>query len=204
MEKVLLFGGTFDPPHNGHMALLSACLAAVKPDIAVVMPAGTPPHKRQSATPGHLRAEMCECFTQLSPCVQVSRWELCQTGKNYTVDTLCMLHGKYPSARLYLCLGSDMLLSFRSWRRWRDILKLSALVVHSRENGDEPALAAMAAALAADGAEVVFAPGCVLQISSTQVRRLAEQGAPVSHLVPAVVQQVIGREKLYRQNAQTP
>ena len=58
MEKLLLFGGTFDPPHNGHMALLSACLAAVQPNRALVMPAGVPPHKQASATPGDLRAEM--------------------------------------------------------------------------------------------------------------------------------------------------
>ena len=91
MEKLLLFGGTFDPPHNGHMALLSASLAAVQPNRALVMPAGVPPHKQASATPGALRAEMCGCFRALSPCVEVSLWEMGQGGKNYTVDTLCML-----------------------------------------------------------------------------------------------------------------
>ena len=82
MEKLLLFGGTFDPPHNGHMALLSACLAAVRPHRALVMPAGVPPHKQASATPGPLRAEMCGCFKALSPCVEVSRWELGQDRKS--------------------------------------------------------------------------------------------------------------------------
>ena len=161
-QKIILFGGTFDPPHNGHMALLSACLAAVQPNRALVMPAGVPPHKQASATPGALRAEMCGCFRALSPCVEVSLWEMGQGGKNYTVDTLCMLQKAYPGARLHLCLGSDMLLSFRAWRRWRDILRISALVVHSRENGDEPALAAAAQALTAEGADILFAPGTVL------------------------------------------
>ena len=78
MEKLLLFGGTFDPPHNGHMALLSACLAAVQPNRALVLPAGVPPHKQASATPGTLRAEMCGCFRALSPCVEVSLWEMGQ------------------------------------------------------------------------------------------------------------------------------
>ena len=107
MEKLLLFGGTFDPPHNGHMALLSACLAAVRPHRALVMPAGVPPHKQASATPGLLRAEMCGCFKALSPCVEVSRWELGKGGRNYTVDTLRMLKNTFPGARLHLCLGSD-------------------------------------------------------------------------------------------------
>ena len=185
MEKLLLFGGTFDPPHNGHMALLSACLAAVQPNRALVMPAGVPPHKQASATPGALRAEMCGCFRALSPCVEVSLWEMGQGGKNYTVDTLCML------------------LSFRAWRRWRDILRISALVVHSRENGDEPALAAAAQALAAEGADILFAPGTVLEISSTQVRALAARGGDISPLVPAEVQRIILREGLYRGGTDT-
>ena len=197
MEKLLLFGGTFDPPHNGHMALLSACLAAVRPHRALVMPAGVPPHKQASATPGPLRAEMCGCFKALSPCVEVSRWELGQGGRNYTVDTLRMLKNAFPGARLHLCLGSDMLLSFCEWRCWREILRLSALVVHSRENGDGPALSAAAQALEAQGAEVIFAPGTVLEISSTQVRALAARGGDISHLVPPGVRRVILREGLY-------
>ena len=129
--------------------------------------------------------------------------EMGQGGKNYTVDTLCMLQKAYPGARLHLCLGSDMLLSFRAWRRWRDILRISALVVHSRENGDEPALAAAAQALAAEGADILFAPGTVLEISSTQVRALAARGGDISPLVPAEVQRIILREGLYRGGTDT-
>ena len=65
--KTLLYGGTFDPPHNGHMNNLRAALALVQPDRALVMPAGTPPHKHASATPAELRLQMCACFTALSP-----------------------------------------------------------------------------------------------------------------------------------------
>ena len=72
--RTLLYGGTFDPPHNGHMNNLRAALALVQPDRALVMPAGTPPHKHASATPAELRLQMCACFTALSPAVQVSDW----------------------------------------------------------------------------------------------------------------------------------
>ena len=129
--------------------------------------------------------------------MEVSRWELGQVGRNYTVDTLRMLKNAFPGARLHLCLGSDMLLSFCEWRCWREILRLSALVVHSRENGDGPALSAAAQALEAQGAEVIFAPGTVLEISSTQVRALAARGGDISHLVPPGVRRVILREGLY-------
>ena len=135
--KILLYGGTFDPPHNGHMNNLRAALALVQPDRALVMPAGTPPHKHASATPAELRLQMCACFTALSPAVQVSDWEIRQGGRSYTVHTLEMLRGANPGAELYLCVGSDMLLTFGEWYRWQDMLKMAALVVESRTGTDE-------------------------------------------------------------------
>ena len=92
--KTLLYGGTFDPPHNGHMNNLRAALALVQPDRALVMPAGTPPHKHASATPAELRLQMCACFTALSPAVQVSDWEIRRGGRSYTVHTLEWLRGR--------------------------------------------------------------------------------------------------------------
>lgn len=66
VQKVLLYGGTFDPPHNRHMNNLRAALELVRPDKAIVMPAGIPPHKKASTTPGKVRLAMCQCFTALS------------------------------------------------------------------------------------------------------------------------------------------
>ena len=120
--KTLLYGGTFDPPHNGHMNNLRAALALVQPNRALVMPAGTPPHKHASATPAELRLQMCACFTALSPAVQVSDWEIRRGGRSYTVHTLEWLRGQDPDGALYLCVGSDMLLSFDGWHRWEDVL----------------------------------------------------------------------------------
>ena len=147
VQKVLLYGGTFDPPHNGHMNNLRAALELVRPDKAIVMPAGIPPHKKASATPGKVRLAMCQCFTALSPAVEVSDWEIAQGGRSYTVHTLEMLRDAYPGAELYLCVGSDMLLTFTQWYRWQDMLAMAALVVESREAGDEPALQVAAADL---------------------------------------------------------
>ena len=146
--KTLLYGGTFDPPHNGHMNNLRAALALVQPDRALVMPAGTPPHKHASATPAELRLQMCACFTALSPAVQVSDWEIRQGGRSYTVHTLEWLGGQDPDGALYLCVGSDMLLTFQEWYRWQDMLKMAALVVESRTGTDEAALHAAAQLLA--------------------------------------------------------
>ena len=153
--RLLLYGGTFDPPHNGHLNNLKAAAARVMPDLAVVMPAGVPPHKAASATPAALRLEMCRCFYELEgapalPKITVSDWEIRQAAggrRNYTVLTLEMLAKRYPEATLYLAVGSDMLETFREplsarFRKmylilpkestclYRRALKLSAYMIH--------------------------------------------------------------------------
>ena len=86
--KLLLFGGTFDPPHIGHMNLLRGAMQAVQPDLTIVMPAGVPPHKAASMTPGMWRYEMCACFLALEKeCggrIEISDWEIHRQGRNYT------------------------------------------------------------------------------------------------------------------------
>ena len=137
--KTLLYGGSFDPPHNGHLNNLRAAAACVRPDRVVVMPAGLSPFKQHTAAPAALRLEMCGCFRQLAqgeeavtPQLEVSSWEIAQaeTGRrNYTVLTVEMLAAQDPEGELYLAVGSDMLLSFDGWHRWQDILQLAHLVV---------------------------------------------------------------------------
>ena len=84
--KLLLYGGTFDPPHNGHLNNLRAAAGRVRPDLVVVMPAGVPPHKAASATPAALRLEMCRCFYALEgtpglPRLTVSDWKCARPGR---------------------------------------------------------------------------------------------------------------------------
>ena len=148
----------------------SAALALVRPDRAIVMPAGTPPHKQASTTPAALRLQMCACFTALSPVVEVSDWEIRRGGRSYTVHTLEWLRSCDPAAELYLCVGSDMLLTFTQWYRWQDMLAMAALVVESREAGDEPALQAAAADLTAQGGRVLFARAEAYPCASSNIR----------------------------------
>ena len=180
--KILLYGGTFDPPHNGHLNNLRAAAARVRPDRVVVMPAGLSPFKQRTSAPGTLRLEMCGCFRALAdspevPQLEVSGWEIAQAeaGKrNYTVLTVEKLAQENPGAQLYLAVGSDMLLSFDGWFRWQDILRLAHLVVTSRNVGDDPDLHAMARQLDPTGARILFAPVQALPMASSALRaRLA-------------------------------
>lgn len=200
-RRILLFGGTFDPPHNGHMALLESACSAVRPDLAVVEPAGIPPHKKASATPAQHRLAMARCFESVWPRVLVDDTEIRRGGKSYTVDTLGALQARWPGAQLYLAIGSDMLLTFRIWRHWQEILQRAVLVVHSRRGGDEPSLREFARSLVAEGGRVVFAPGRVLEVSSTQLRQALEAGRTPDGLLPPMVARYITDHGLYRPSA---
>ena len=189
--KLLLFGGTFDPPHIGHMNLLRGAMQAVQPDLTIVMPAGVPPHKAASMTPGMWRYEMCACFLALEKeCggrIEISDWEIHRQGRNYTIDTVTMLEQKYPGAKLYLSVGSDRLLTFTEWRRWPE------LVVESRCEGDMGALHRAARALSAEGGRIVFSQAKALPMASSDIRA----GKAPAGALPPETEQIAGKYHLY-------
>ena len=204
--KILLYGGSFDPPHNGHLNNLRAAADRVRPDKIVVMPAGTSPFKQGTNASGALRLEMCRCFCALAqepgmPQLEVSGWEVAQAAqgnRNYTVCTLEMLARAYPGAALYLAIGSDMLLSFDAWHRWQDILRLAQLVVTSRDIGDAPALHTKAKQLDPAGGRILFAPVQALPMASSQLRARLAAGDGCEAELPETVRVVIRREGLYQ------
>ena len=206
--RILLYGGTFDPPHNGHLNNIRAAAARICPDLVVVMPAGLSPFKQKTAAPAALRLEMCRCFGALVqqssggiPRLEVSGWEMeqAQQGKrNYSVLTLEMLRNTYPGAELYLAVGSDMLLSFDGWHRWQDILRIAHLVVVRRNIGDDPMLHAKASELDPAGDRILFAPVEALPMASSQLRARLQAGDSCEAELPETVRQVIRRERLYR------
>ena len=205
--RLLLYGGTFDPPHNGHLNNLRAAAARVQPDKVVVMPAGLSPFKQKTSAPGALRLEMCSCFHALEegmdaiPQLEVSGWEIAQAeagSHNYTVLTVEKLARDYPGAQLYLAIGSDMLLSFEGWHRWQDILRIARVVVTSRDIGDAPALHAKAKQLDPSGGRILFAPVQALPMASSQLRARLAAGEECEAELPEEVRSVIRREGLYR------
>ena len=191
--RVLLFGGTFDPPHNGHIHLLQQAIRAVAPDWVVVMPACLPPHKSPSTTAPDLRLAMCRCFEPIFPDLEVSSWEIEQGGASYTIDTVAMLENRFPGAQIFLTVGSDMLLSFTGWKDWQQLLARTILVVQSRREGDEAQLAAAAAGLEQKGGRVVFAGGTPLEVSSSEIR----SGRGRKN-IPPQAREIIRRYDLYR------
>lgn len=195
--KILLFGGTFDPPHNGHIHNLKAAIEAVRPDKAIVMPAGVPPHKAPSTTSAERRLAMCECFKEVSPVVEISDWEIRQEGESYTINTLEMLRETYPDAQLYLSIGSDMLESFTKWRRWQAILSMATLVVQGRGTETDASLRKCVVALEYCHGRVLPVETKPVRCASSDIRTGRIPVAELSDLLPSVVLDQIKQYKLY-------
>ena len=195
--KILLFGGTFDPPHKGHMALLRSAIGEVQPDLALVVPAGLPPHKHVPATAGALRFAMCGAFLQVDPRVKRLRFEIDRPGKSYTFDTVQYLQQRWPGCEVFLALGSDMLLSFTTWAHSDLLLGQVTLVAQSRSEAETAQMQPAVQRLRAAGGKVLFLHQPVVELSSTALRERCAAGQDIAPFVPPKALQIIRRYRLY-------
>lgn len=173
--KIGVFGGTFNPPHNGHVRLAKAAADELKLDKLLVIPSCIPPHKiAAKLADGQERLEMCRLAFGCDPRFEVSPMELERGSRSYTVETLRELKALYPDSELYFIVGSDMLESFDKWYLWQEILSLSVLCAASRDEGYSPDLSRFGK-LAERIKIITLDP---LEVSSTQIRNSAGEVSP--------------------------
>ena len=173
--KIGVFGGTLNPPHNGHVRLAKAAADELKLDKLLVIPSCIPPHKiAAKLADGQERLEMCRLAFGCGPRFEVSPMELERGSRSYTVETLRELKALYPDSELYFIVGSDMLESFDKWYLWQEILSLSVLCAASREEGYSPDLSRFGK-LAERIKIITLDP---LEVSSTQIRNSAGEVSP--------------------------
>lgn len=190
--KIGVFGGTFNPPHNGHVRLAKAAADELKLDKLLVIPSCIPPHKiAAKLADGQERLEMCRLAFGCDPRFEVSPIELERGSRSYTVETLRELKALYPDSELYFIVGSDMLESFDKWYLWQEILSLSVLCAASREEGYSPDLSRFGK-LAERIKIITLDP---LEVSSTQIRNSA--GEVSSELLDPKVAAYIREHGLY-------
>ncbi len=191
-DSVGLLGGTFDPPHHGHLRVAQDVLQGLDLDCVLLIPLRVPPHKRaESVTPAALRLEMVRAAVAGVPGLDVSGIEVEREGPSYTVDTLRQMHDERPDAELTFIVGADQLAEMADWKDPAEISALARLAVMNR-GGVEPVEPDWDLTL--EWTAVSVTP---LDVSSTQIRRMVAEGRPVGHLVPADVLRIIEREKLY-------
>ena len=175
MERIGIFGGTFNPPHIGHIQAAQQAITALGLSRLLLIPDRIAPHKQlpeNSPTPEQ-RLDMLRIAAADCPQIQASDIELCREGVSYTVETVTALKKLYPRAELVLLMGTDMFLSFDSWKNARKILKNTTLGVFCRgEKNEETAIKEKRSELQRQGAKVELVKNDVIPISSTQMRRL--------------------------------
>ena len=175
MERIGIYGGTFNPPHIGHIQAAVQAVDALKLDRLLVIPDRIAPHKAMpgnSATPQQ-RMEMLRIAFAGQKKIEVSDIELNREGPSFTFETVRQLKTIYPGAELVLLMGTDMFLSFHTWKNPQIILENATLGIFYRgEKGEQSAIAAKKAEMEAQGAKIELVKNDVINISSTQMRRL--------------------------------
>lgn len=199
MERIGIFGGTFNPPHIGHIRAAQAALNTLELDRVLMIPANIAPHKTAAAdvpSPEH-RLQMLRLSVADAPGLEVSDLEISRGGISYTFETAEYLRVIYPQAELILLMGSDMLASFPSWKHPEKILSNASLGVFRRGvRGESDQIRQTMERLQSQGDEVFLIENDAVEISSTQLRRMLAFGCAEPFL-PAGVSAYIKNNGLY-------
>ena len=186
MERIGIYGGTFNPPHVGHMGAAQAAMAELCLDRLLLIPAFQSPDKVLPEVAAEHRLQMLQIVAK--PGMEVSDLELSRGGISYTVQTLEQLHEDHPQAQLVLCMGSDMFLSLQNWKDPERIFRLAEIAVLCRGNkGEREKLAEQKVRLESMGAKVILLHNPVTAISSSNLRRLLAFDCGTDFLHPDVL-----------------
>jgi nicotinate-nucleotide adenylyltransferase len=192
--RVGLFGGSFDPVHNAHLALARLALEYLKLDEVIWVPAGHPWQKTRRLAPGEHRLAMVQAAIADEPRFTVDDCELRRPGPSYTLDTLRELTARRPEvAQWFLVLGEDQYAGLPTWQGWQELLRLATLAVAARDG--RPPVAGQS--LREVPHRLVCLPLAPLAISSTLVRQRLAAGESVDALVPPAVASYIACHRLY-------
>ena len=202
VERVGLFGGTFNPIHNGHLKIASAVASQLDLGRVIVLPSGRPPHKSlDELIDARHRAEMVKLAIVSKPLFELSLFDLERDGPTFTIDTVHHFQAILGDATsLYWIIGADSLGELPTWRRVQELVRCCQIVSAARKGCeviDWDDLAAVFDEIAIQSLRRGVLQTPVVEISSTQVRRRISQSLPIDDLVPADVAAYIAKNSLY-------
>ena len=199
MPRIGLFGGTFDPIHNGHLHIARSFADELDLESVILLPAGDPYHKTAPRTAAHHRLAMAEIAAQADSRLAVSDCDIVRQGATYTYDTVQIFRQHFPAAELWLLIGMDSLLQLHTWHRWQNLVRQCRIAAAPRPGSSlaqapAPLQTWLAEALPQGRLHILQAEP--LPISSSQIRQqlAAEHTSP--DLPPAVLG-YIWQHKLY-------
>lgn len=202
-ERIGIMGGSFDPIHQGHIQMAQSALTAMHLDRVLMLPSGNPPHK-PDITPAEDRYRMVCAACAGLPGLEPSREEIDRTGVIYTVDTLSILHEKYPRAELFYIIGADTLMELKNWRRYERVLTLCTFLVCPRSSRHtHEALEKEYRRLSGMGGHFAMIDMDMVEVSSTEVRAAIREDRDIPGL-PVAVREYARAAGLYGAKGQLP
>ena len=197
--KILLFGGAFDPPHKGHVSILKKAAQYTDFDKIIVMPTGTPTHKKGCVAPFDVRLHMAKlAFGDIGENVEISDYEGTNLRDDYTYLTLEYLKEKYDNPHIFMAIGSDSLLSLNSWKNAQQVMDSCTVLAFAREDDVEDDMAAKETELEESGADIRFIKVDPVEFSSSQYRK--GFGEENRDFLPQNVQNTIDEYDIYAQD----
>lgn len=195
--KIGIYGGSFNPPHNGHIMLSRELGKRLELDKIIVIPSNISPQKDNNGDidPIH-RLNMCKIAFS-DDIFEVSDCEIRRGGKSYTYDTLKYIESKYKNSELYLFMGSDMLLSFDTWYKFREILNMCTVCAISRNNEDTADKMTDYVKEKLKNENVKIFNVSPFEVSSTEIRGRISGGESFGGLVPNKISDYIKENNLY-------
>ena len=190
-RRIGVFGGTFDPPHIGHLVAAVDALQVLSLDVVLLVVAGEPWQKVDSRAVSAAadRLAMVRAAVADTPGLQVSDLEVSREGPSYTADTFAEFHAAEPDSELFLILGNDAAAGFGTWERHDEVAAMATLVVVDRPGSPAPPAAPF---------EWRHVDIPELEISSTEIRQRVAAGRSIRYLVPSGVAAVVKERGLYR------
>lgn len=199
-ERVGLFGGTFDPPHVGHLILASEAKSQLELNRVLWTVTPDPPHKQdQTITPLEHRLAMVRLAIEDDPSFQLSDIELNRPGPHYTIDTIKLLAEQNPGAEIVPIIGGDSLRDLPTWHKPKEIVFVAHWVGVMHRPGEEPNLQELERELPGISSKIHYVDAPLLEIASSEIRERAATGKPFRYYLPEPVYEYIERHHLYQQ-----
>ncbi|MRR29337.1 nicotinate (nicotinamide) nucleotide adenylyltransferase [bacterium] len=197
--RIGLFGGTFDPPHVGHLILAEECRSQLQLDLLLWAVTDNPPHKRYAnVSPVEERVKLVEIAIQGNPAFRLSRIDIDRPGPHYAIDTMNLLRLEYPNSQLFYLMGGDSLHDLPSWLRPQDFLRVCDGIGVMRRHEDGVDLESLEKVLPGISKKVNVVEAPILEISSKQIRQRITEGMGYRYYLRDAVYQAILELGLYK------
>ncbi len=188
--KIAIFGGSFNPIHNGHLLLAEYLRDEFSIDKVIFVPVGTPSHRANNLLKASVRYKMVEIAIKNNENFDISDIEIRSNQKSYTIDTLRALKKKYPNDEIYEIVGEDSADYIHKWKNYEELVKLAKILVFQRANYNYKST----------HENIILANNPLIEISSSHIRDRIRKNKSIKYMIPESIETYIKQNNLYKEN----